>query len=37
VAGGKRSRTKERRMETDDGWVVVGLDNGGNKNNATVM
>jgi glucokinase len=24
-------------MEREDGWVVVGLDNGGNKNNATVM
>ena len=24
-------------MATGDGWVVVGLDNGGNKNNATVL
>jgi predicted NBD/HSP70 family sugar kinase len=24
-------------MQSGDGWVVVGLDNGGNKNNATVL
>ncbi len=24
-------------MTSEDGWVVVGLDNGGNKNNATVL
>ena len=24
-------------MPTADSWVVVGLDNGGNKNNATVL
>ena len=24
-------------MATGDAWVVVGLDNGGNKNNATVL
>ena len=24
-------------MDTQGGWVVVGLDNGGNKNNATVL
>jgi glucokinase len=28
---------KERGMADGDSWVVVGLDNGGNKNNATVL
>jgi predicted NBD/HSP70 family sugar kinase len=33
--GGEKG-LKERRMRKDQ-WVVVGLDNGGNKNNATVL